>query len=181
MLDANDDGFEVVYDSSDGKYYRFELYDDGWSTTVETSEVSENSVKGAVQLLWEEFGGTVNDQGYKTLNPRVGLIYGDSITLTRCNQILKELMEKGFASDNVVFGIGSYTFQYQTRDTLGFAMKATYDAAYAYLPFVGGEYVGIKEYGASPLIAAARCYVVSRMGNLVEVPDELFVDSDDAE
>lgn len=56
-----------------------------------------------------------------------------------------------------------------------------YDAAYAYLPFVGGECVGIKEYGASPLIAAARCYVVSRMGNVVEVPDELFVDSGDAE
>lgn len=29
-------------------------------------------------------------------------------------------------SDNIVFGIGSYTFQYNTRDTLGFAMKATY-------------------------------------------------------
>ena len=35
-------------------------------------------------------------------------------------------MIKGFASDNIVLGIGSYTFQYNTRDTLGFAMKATY-------------------------------------------------------
>ena len=33
---------------------------------------------------------------------------------------------KGFASTNVVLGIGSFTYQYNTRDTFGFAMKATY-------------------------------------------------------
>ena len=126
MMEAENQGCEVVYAEDDEAYYKFESYDDGWSTSYEVEEIFEHEVKGAVQLLWEEFGGTINAQGYKTLNPRVGLIYGDSITLTRCDQILGELMEKGFASDNVVFGIGSYTFQYQTRDTLGFAMKATY-------------------------------------------------------
>jgi nicotinamide phosphoribosyltransferase len=30
------------------------------------------------------------------------------------------------ASSNVVLGIGSFTYQYVTRDTYGFAMKATY-------------------------------------------------------
>jgi len=54
------------------------------------------------------------------------LIYGDSITLDRANKILKQLKDKGFASSNIVFGIGSYTFQYVTRDCYGFAMKATY-------------------------------------------------------
>jgi len=82
--------------------------------------------KGAVECLTDIFGTTTNDKGYKTLNQRVGLIYGDSITLDRANQILSNLAAKGFASDNVVFGIGSYTFQYNTRDTFGFAMKATY-------------------------------------------------------
>ena len=33
---------------------------------------------------------------------------------------------EGFASTNIVLGIGSYTYQYNTRDTFGFAMKATY-------------------------------------------------------
>lgn len=126
MIEAENKGCEVVYAEDDEAYYKFESYDDGWSTSYNVEEIFEHEVKGAVQLLWEEFGGTINAQGYKTLNPRVGLIYGDSITLARCDQILKELKEKGFASDNVVFGIGSYTFQYQTRDTLGFAMKATY-------------------------------------------------------
>lgn len=82
--------------------------------------------KGAVECLWEIFGGTVNDKGFRTLNQRVGLIYGDSITLERCEEILFQLAGYGFASDNVVFGVGSYTYQYVTRDTLGFAMKATH-------------------------------------------------------
>jgi len=82
--------------------------------------------KGSVEVLWEIFGGTVNAKGYKVLDPHVGLIYGDSITLERADQILSRLEAKGFASSNVVFGVGSYTYQYNTRDTFGFAMKATY-------------------------------------------------------
>jgi len=82
--------------------------------------------KGSIECLWDIFGGTINSQGYKVLNPRVGLIYGDSITLSRAENILQRLKEKGFASSNVVFGIGSFTYQYQTRDSFGFAMKATY-------------------------------------------------------
>lgn len=82
--------------------------------------------KGAVECLWEIFGGDMTEKGYKMLNQRVGLIYGDSITLKRAEQILSRLAAKGFASSNVVFGVGSYTYQYNTRDTFGFAMKATF-------------------------------------------------------
>jgi nicotinamide phosphoribosyltransferase len=82
--------------------------------------------KGVVELLWDVFGGTINEQGYKVLNPHIGVIYGDSITLERAKQIFTRLEAKGFASTNVVLGIGSFTYQYNTRDTFGFAMKATY-------------------------------------------------------
>ncbi|MCV6630792.1 MAG: nicotinate phosphoribosyltransferase [Flavobacteriaceae bacterium] len=82
--------------------------------------------KGVVQLLWEVFGGTTNDKGYKELDAHIGAIYGDSITLERASQICQGLQQKGFASTNVVLGIGSFTYQYNTRDTFGFAMKATY-------------------------------------------------------
>ena len=81
--------------------------------------------KGVIELLWETFGGTVNEQGYKVLNPKIGAIYGDSITIDRCKEICERLKSKGFASTNVVYGIGSYTYQMTTRDSLGFAMKAT--------------------------------------------------------
>lgn len=82
--------------------------------------------KGVIELLWDIFGGTINSQGYKVLDSHIGAIYGDSITTERAEEICRRLESKGFASTNVVFGIGSFTYQYNTRDTFGFAMKATY-------------------------------------------------------
>ena len=82
-------------------------------------------MKGAVQCLWETFGGTRTSKNYKELHERVSLIYGDSITVKRADEILRRLAMRGFASSNVVFGIGSYTYQYNSRDTLAFAIKAT--------------------------------------------------------
>lgn len=87
---------------------------------------SKNEFKGVIELLWDVFGGTINEQGYKVLDPHIGAIYGDSITLERAEEICERLKAKGFASTNIVFGVGSYTYQYNTRDTFGFAMKATY-------------------------------------------------------
>ncbi len=82
--------------------------------------------KGVIELLWEIFGGKINDKGYKELDSHIGAIYGDSITTERATDICERLKQKGFASTNVVLGIGSFTYQYNTRDTFGFAMKATY-------------------------------------------------------
>lgn len=82
--------------------------------------------KGVVEALWDIFGGTVNSKGYKVLDPHIGVIYGDAITLERANAICERLEAKGFASSNIVFGVGSFTYQMNTRDTYGFAMKATY-------------------------------------------------------
>jgi nicotinamide phosphoribosyltransferase len=83
-------------------------------------------IKGVVELLWDVFGGTVNEQGYKVLDSHIGAIYGDSITIDRAEQICSRLEAKGFASTNIVLGVGSFTYQFNTRDTFGFAMKATY-------------------------------------------------------
>lgn len=81
--------------------------------------------RGAYGVLSDIFGTTVTKTGYNQLNPHVGLIYGDSITIDRQVSILSRLMAKQFATD-VVLGIGSYTYQYNTRDTFGFAVKATW-------------------------------------------------------
>jgi len=81
--------------------------------------------KGAIQCLWDTFGGTLTDKNFKVLDEHIGLIYGDSITLERAELILSRLKAKGFASTNIVVGIGSFTYQYVTRDSHGFAMKAT--------------------------------------------------------
>jgi nicotinamide phosphoribosyltransferase len=102
--------------------------DNGTGTTYWTGrkDISLNEYKGVIELLWDIFGGTVNEQGYKVLDPHIGAIYGDSITLERQLQIYERLEAKGFASTNIVLGVGSFTYQYNTRDTLGFAAKGAW-------------------------------------------------------
>ena len=92
-------------------------------------------VTKTVFKLWDEFGGTVNSKGYKVLDPHVKAIYGDSITIQRCEEIYKILMENGFACSNVALGVGSFSMQCVeeegilkpfTRDTFSSCIKATY-------------------------------------------------------
>ena len=78
-----------------------------------------------MSCLWKTFGGTITNTRHRQFDPHISLIYGDSITLDRARSICNNLI-KGFASTNVVLGLGSYTYQYVTRDTFGFAMKTTY-------------------------------------------------------
>jgi nicotinamide phosphoribosyltransferase len=99
----------------------FDLHEKGVITNP-----SDPAFKGVIELLWDVFGGTINEQGYKVLDPHIGAIYGDSITLDRAEEICRRLESKGFASTNIVLGVGSFTYQFNTRDTFGFAMKATY-------------------------------------------------------
>jgi nicotinamide phosphoribosyltransferase len=81
---------------------------------------------GVIELLYETFGGTKNAKGFIELDPHIGCIYGDAITYERAKAICEGLAAKGFASTNIVLGVGSFTYQYVTRDTYGFAMKATW-------------------------------------------------------
>ena len=82
--------------------------------------------KGTYQHLWDLFGGTINEKGFKVLNPKVNMIYGDSITLARQKEILHKLYIKNFVP-GMVLGNGSYVYQgNSTRDTHGLAIKATH-------------------------------------------------------
>lgn len=104
--------------------YSLNDYDD--LTLEEISDIPYYEKLGTYQLLWELFGGTINEKGYKVLDPHIGMIYGDAITLEGQKEIYKRLEEKGFAATNIVLGFGSFTYQYKSRDSLGFAMKATW-------------------------------------------------------
>ncbi len=122
----------------DGKYYKVRVsfewnrydrqyyYIDSKTVTLLEEFTPTPAQLGVIETLWNIFGGTINEKGYKVLDPHIGAIYGDSITLERAEAICKRLKEKGFCSTNVVLGIGSFSYQYQTRDSFGFAMKATH-------------------------------------------------------
>ena len=62
--------------------------------------------KGAIRMLWDTFGGTFTDQGYRILDSHIGLLYGDAITFERADEISAKLAYNGFASTNVVYGMG---------------------------------------------------------------------------
>lgn len=106
------------------EYRRFDRVDPS-RVAVSDVVVPECEVMGSVHCLWSTFGGTTTPQGYNLLDSHIGMIYGDSITTKRCMTILDKLASNWFASGNIVFGVGSYTYQCNTRDTFGFAVKAT--------------------------------------------------------
>lgn len=80
---------------------------------------------GAIQILYKNFPGETNSKGYKTLDPHVGLIYGDGMSVGMIISILEEIEQMGFDTSCVVFGVGSYVFQFTTRDTHSLAFKST--------------------------------------------------------
>ncbi len=78
---------------------------------------------GVVRLLGDTFGTTLNDAGFRRLDPHVGAIYGDGINLQRAEDITRGLEAQGWESVTSVLGIGSYSFQGNTRDTFNSAQK----------------------------------------------------------
>lgn len=89
-------------------------------------EENKPELKGVIELLWDIFGGTINEQGYKVLDSHIGAIYGDSINLERQVEIYKRLEAKGFAATNIILGVGSYTYVMLTRDSAGYAAKGAW-------------------------------------------------------
>jgi nicotinamide phosphoribosyltransferase len=93
-------------------------------------------VTETVFSLWDTFGGTINEKGYKVLDPHIRAIYGDGITQNRAEQIYKILEEKGFSAENVALGAGGFSMlSYMdaegnvhmfSRDTFNVAIKCSY-------------------------------------------------------
>lgn len=112
-------GYEVFFD---GKSYWKPI---GKQIIDGLIEVDKTEAIGTIEHLYCLFGGDINGLGYKVLDSRIGMIYGDGINLQRQNEILSRLKEKGFSSLSIVFGVGSYSLNLVGRDHLGMAIKAT--------------------------------------------------------
>lgn len=112
----------------EGKYYCcFTPFEDPFLDSDDSSytEVSEGQYYGAYYMLGKTFGWNTTINGYRYPSTKVGLLYGDSITLKRQKQIYLRLEAAHMAACNLVLGVGSYTYQFKSRDSLGFAVKAT--------------------------------------------------------
>ncbi|MGG7177783.1 nicotinate phosphoribosyltransferase [Clostridium paraputrificum] len=137
------------------------------------AEKDSPEYKGTVELLWDLFGGEINEKGYKVLDSHIGTIYGDSITVERCEAICEELMSKGFSVSNCVFGIGSYTYQYNTRDTFGFALKATHAVINGEEKFIFKD--PKTDTGNFKKSQKGMCYVYEKNGDIL-YQDELTIE-----
>lgn len=69
------------------------------------------------------FGTTKNSKGYKVLNPKVGMLWGDGIDYQGIRSILYTMESNGWAASNIVFGAGGGLLQKMNRDTQRFAFK----------------------------------------------------------
>jgi nicotinamide phosphoribosyltransferase len=79
-----------------------------------------------LELLAKRFGETENKKGYRVLNPHIGMIYGDYISLDMIRDIMREVVEKHrFAPSNIIFGMGGALLQKVNRDTQSFAFKCS--------------------------------------------------------
>lgn len=116
--------YEVTYSPDwnrhDKRFYFIDNYGD--NTTAREVEFSPSD-KGVIELLWDVFGGTINEQGFKVLDSHIGMIYGEAINQNNIKEIFQRLEDKGFAASNCFFGQGSFSMQMVTRDTWGMALK----------------------------------------------------------
>ena len=77
------------------------------------------------EILGEKLGYTVNEKGYKILNPKIRIIQGDGVNYESIGEILEHLKKHGWSADNVGFGMGGALLQKVHRDTQKFAFKCS--------------------------------------------------------
>lgn len=75
--------------------------------------------------LWERFGGTVNNKGWKVIAPCVRVIQGDGVNYHTIQNMTSQLTRKGWSQDNWGYGMGGALLQQLNRDTLRFAFKCS--------------------------------------------------------
>ena len=80
---------------------------------------------GTLNMLFDIFGYSINHKGCKVLPPYIRMIYGDAITEEITKKVCLWCKNNNISVENICFGIGAYTYQYVTRDTRGYAIKAT--------------------------------------------------------
>jgi nicotinamide phosphoribosyltransferase len=78
-----------------------------------------------IEGLAKNFGYTTNSKGYKELPAYIGVLWGDGIDYDGIRNILFALKNKGWASSNIIFGMGGALLQKVNRDIQRFAFKSS--------------------------------------------------------
>ncbi len=112
---------------------------DYWGTTLRDKILSRDgrlvirpdsgdpvqTLKQIFHILWDKFGGTTNEKGFKVLDPHVRVIQGDGVNYESISDICNMMIEEGFSIENIAFGMGGALLQKVDRDTQKFAFKCS--------------------------------------------------------
>jgi nicotinamide phosphoribosyltransferase len=77
------------------------------------------------EILFTQFGYTVNSKGYKVLPPQLRVIQGDGVNYNEIEKIYEALKNNGISAENLVLGMGGALLQKVDRDTQKFALKCS--------------------------------------------------------
>jgi nicotinamide phosphoribosyltransferase len=83
----------------------------------------KETLRKVFNILWDKFGGRINNKGFKVLDDHIRVIQGDGVNFESIIDILDMLVEEGFSTENIVFGMGGALLQKVDRDTQKFAFK----------------------------------------------------------
>jgi nicotinamide phosphoribosyltransferase len=86
-----------------------------------------NTLKEIFNILFDKFGYTTNEKGYKVLPPQVRVIQGDGVNLDSIKEIYAMLRAEKISPENLALGMGGKLLQADiNRDTNNFATKACF-------------------------------------------------------
>lgn len=86
----------------------------------------ESEMIWILEKLWKTIGGKVNKRGFREINPKVKVLWGDGLDIEGIEKILKQMKKTGYAISNVAtFGMGGGLLQKVNRDTQRFAFKCS--------------------------------------------------------
>jgi nicotinamide phosphoribosyltransferase len=125
---------EIFWNRHDKQYYFVDEIEDPVITKTELKLEDE----GLLNILWRRFGGTINEKGFKVLNPKVGIIWGDGIDAHGIEQIIVAAKKIGFSTENLVFGMGGHLHQRHNRDTQRMAFKCSAQK-------INGEWITVQK------------------------------------
>jgi len=78
-----------------------------------------------LDLLGKYFGYSTNSKGYKVLNDKVRMLWGDGIDKQGIHNILYNAMISKWSTENIIVGQGGGLLQKVNRDTQRFAFKCS--------------------------------------------------------
>lgn len=89
------------------------------------TEISRDEAIGIFNILFEEFGSSINSKGYKVLCANIGVLQGDGISLKTVKSLLQRAKDEKIDTTCLVTGSGGKLLQAHDRDEQKYAIKAT--------------------------------------------------------